>query len=547
MRYEPYTDELGKLYARLDISDLAFPEEYQDVLGDGPKFFVGDYFNQKSVNITQSKQQDVWNNMMTIPNQFLAELTPEESQQWLNYLLQVQVAINGFCMQHTHEAPRHQLNQFMLQLSQGLLDFDTAFGLCTKIDQFRAKHVHTGMLEEAGSRPQDVPEMTFYPQEVDELLSIVVTCKLMVPVFGMLIQWLSVLLPKPVMLRDQQLIKVLLAYLQRHHQSVINKLQHYTLTNTSKVFKQDADDLSLDIAGYDITLITDNTIITLLVRRFVVFETDRDDSQLMRYIYHTIVRNVRTINSSIKRSTPCRARIMVGAETKTNVSDDSNIAQIEIDSAISEESLESIAMVNAAVQRIVNKTRQAYGLSQERFDECYRWYLANGIPAPSLLSLQVVEWLFGEELGGCASLRYLHAEQYLALLVQAQLILENYAPETHSFLPLIHALSMKQMSELDELSVPETTAQAMQATSHPYYSENRDFFANSCYPHLDELWMRRMRELAIRLCGCTYHYHTAPVLWPEDNRNGFQVEITDQILGGLSQLLVYRRREEASC
>ena len=56
-----------------------------------------------------------------------------------------------------------------------------------------------------------------------------------------------------------------------------------------------------------------------------------------------------------------------------------------------------------------------------------------------------------------------------------------------------------------------------------------------------------MRELAIRLCGCTYHYHTAPVLWPEDNRNGFQVEITDQILGGLSQLLVYRRREEASC
>ena len=117
MRYEPYTDELGKLYARLDISDLAFPEEYQDVLGDGPKFFVGDYFNQKSVNITQSKQQDVWNNMMTIPNQFLAELTPEESQQWLNYLLQVQVAINGFCMQHTHEAPRHQLNQFMLPLS----------------------------------------------------------------------------------------------------------------------------------------------------------------------------------------------------------------------------------------------------------------------------------------------------------------------------------------------------------------------------------------------------------------------------------------------
>ena len=79
MRYEPYTDELGKLYARLDISDLAFPEEYQEVLGDGPKFFVGDYFNQKSVNITQSKQQDVWNNMMTIPNQFLAELTPEES------------------------------------------------------------------------------------------------------------------------------------------------------------------------------------------------------------------------------------------------------------------------------------------------------------------------------------------------------------------------------------------------------------------------------------------------------------------------------------
>ena len=225
MRYEPYTDELGKLYARLDISDLAFPEEYQEVLGDGPKFFVGDYFNQKSVNITQSKQQDVWNNMMTIPNQFLAELTPEESQQWLNYLLQVQVAINDFFMQHTHEEQRHQLNQFMLQLSQGLLDFDTAFGLCTKIDQFRAKHVHTGMLEEAGSRPQDVPEMTFYPQEVDELLSIVVTCKLMVPVFGMLIQWLSVLLPKPVMLRDQQLIKVLLAYLQRHHQVSIPYLR----------------------------------------------------------------------------------------------------------------------------------------------------------------------------------------------------------------------------------------------------------------------------------------------------------------------------------
>ena len=153
MRYEPYTDELGKLYARLDISDLAFPEEYQEVLGDGPKFFVGDYFNQKSVNITQSKQQDVWNNMMTIPNQFLAELTPEESQQWLNYLLQVQVAINDFFMQHTHEEQRHQLNQFMLQLSQELLDFDTAFGLCTKIDQFRAKHVRTGMLEEAGSRP----------------------------------------------------------------------------------------------------------------------------------------------------------------------------------------------------------------------------------------------------------------------------------------------------------------------------------------------------------------------------------------------------------
>lgn len=547
MRYEPYVDDMGKIFARLDISDLSFPDEYQEVLGDGPKFFVGDYFTQKNVNMNVDKHHDAWKNMMTIPNQFLAELTPEESQYWLNYLLQMQLTVNDFFQHHTHEEQRQQLNQFMLQLSQSLLDFDTAFGLCEKIDQFRARHVHTGMLEEAGSRPQDVPEMTFYPREVDELLSIVVTCKLLVPVFGMLMEWLSVLLPKPVMLRDQQLIKMLLAYLERHHHSVIHKLQHYTLTNMSKVFKQDADDLSLDIAGYDIVLITDNTIIMLLVRRFVVFETDRDDSQLMRYIYHTIVRNVRTINSAIKRSTPCRARIMVGAETKTNVSDDSNIAQIEIDSAISEESLETIAMVNAAVPRIINKTRQAYGLSQARFDDCYHWYLENAIPAPSLLSLQVLEWLFGEELGGCASLRYLRAEQYLALLVLAQLVLENYSPETHEFLPLIHALSMKQMSELDELSVAETTAQAMQATSHPYYSENRDFFANSCYPHLDELWLRRMRELAIRLCGCSYNYHTAPALWPEDNRNGFPVEITDQILGGLSQLLVYRRREEESC
>ena len=169
----------------LDLGDLKLERQGQPV--DPEYIALFQYFNIKTYE--KAKGMESWGLIFSPPNKFFATLEKEDQQILaMMYLTMHYIIADG--LDETVDIVS-KLPEIVDELGRVLDEVDKQINLCEKLQVFVEHNVPIASYKNAGSKPMHTESMTFRRPEIIILTAVAVLCKMLVPVFGVLLDRLK--------------------------------------------------------------------------------------------------------------------------------------------------------------------------------------------------------------------------------------------------------------------------------------------------------------------------------------------------------------------
>lgn len=418
LEYVLLKDEFENNYLYLKCNKLDIDNINDQLL----KFTVSTYENFKTIDTIK-------NNAVLKPvNEFFKTLDLKDQAG----IAKILICMN-FWIQKTfdHEEVvtdnfQTKLDEVVLKIQDFLIILDSEINLFQKIYNFVVESIYIHKAKDLGTRPQDSEEMTFHNEQIEVLTGVVVLCKLLVPIFGQIIDRIKKHIDNS--LKEIHCARILTPILKKHIFDLVIKLKNY-------LYKTINPKLTIDQAYH---MYTENFCILtvqaiLFVRRFVSIDIYNPDSKLMVYI------NFCARSASNTQQTNATKRLSVRERSHPSeiFGDDGNTSVLECDSQYSKTTIDIPIFIKHKTVSFIEQSILEYGIDKNILDLMVQDYIYN-----SFMMTDINKYLlciaFGKQLNGAKSIAYLNQREYITLSSFLQLKF-LYT----SFFNLIPLLSLK--------------------------------------------------------------------------------------------------------
>lgn len=486
------------------------------------------YFSVKTyVNLFDKKHKDnAWNVTYASINKFFSSLNKEDKQKVAAFILLFHKEIKDSNITDNLD----KLPQVLNQLSVLVDSMDQQLKLCDKLREFVCNNLPIGIYEAAGTRAQDTPELTFVRQEVIDLTTIALLCKMLSPVFGEIMR--CVFKQIDTKSKEIQCVSILNNLLNRRYIDLITKLQDNYISHILKGNSNDKDNQSMTIIfhGHSKSSLIYYMFATLLVRQFVNVDLVVPEGNLMVYILVSVKQAYVTFIKSVNAK-PTRVRIPISANNDKG-DGEGNIAQIEVDSIISTKTIGSVAIIAATAKMIIKQYLKMYNITEEEFEKSMKYFRSYPI-MPTKLNRYVNSIFFSDDLGGSRSIYTLKNEEYTSLTALVQCIMFSL---DIGYRDLAHMLTSRMAIESHINRGIIDNPQRLNAGGTEAYKKCKARFDATKFGVTGKDWDNQIKMLTDDLITNAYIYNTPPWLWNcynEQNLNGRIIPPTEYIMGGL--------------
>lgn len=523
-----------KIAAKLDISDLDIPElngkdldnEERERIDDLLVFQMSSYDKLNRLNKIKNlrgSNYEEWNHAFAAVNRFLSLVDHGTKCEITYALVLMHMDIRAFF------ADQESTDTSVLtrKLSEKCDKLDQACDLCGKLRDYVIKYIPIGLMPNAGKRPQDSARLTFYPEEVTTLMSITLLCKLMSPIFGVMIHNLIPLID--IKAKEACCVAIFTDLFNRRFSELINKLKYYIRHTVNVQCKEDTTRTLMH--GYDNFTLSHTMYCQLLIRQFVNVPLIRKgkEGNLITYVLVSVKKAISTIQSAILNK-PTYSRPLFISESD----DDGNTSRLEVDSIATKRTCDVPMLVKCAVPHTINKYLDLYEIDREQYDDSVRYYLNNPI-VPTKLNKDVNSMFYSRDFGGGKGILMLKAMEYSQITALLQLILFHLAADD-GYRQLAHMMTVLPSIDSQLGFTFEDNLFKMNVGSSVGYRNCRMRFENSPFGLKGREWDNHIKDLTTDLIMNKYRYNTANWIWnwmEMDNLNGKLVKPDGCIISAL--------------
>ena len=497
--------------AKLNIDDLDVPnkENLEHLL----LFHVGTYVKLTNIGKIVKPDQphdgplrdDNWDMTFANINAFFASLTKDQQT----------ILAQGFIMMHhtvldffNTKFNILQISSIMREVADQLDAVDREIDLMGNLRKYVDNNMVVGLYAGAGKRAQDSDKLTFQPEQVKDLMSITLLCKMLCPIYGAIISQVEKFVDTR--LKETHCVAILTKLFNRRCPELIEKLMHY-IGHTVKQHSEESP--SGLMHGYDDNSLAYHMYGILMVRQFVNVDLRVRDGNLMTYIIVSVKRAINTIRSSVKRQ-PTYSRKPITQKHE----EDGNISQLEIDSLTSKKTLDVGPIINAAIDPAIRSYMATYQIDMESYLESLAFYQKNPI-TPNPINKDINAMFFSRKLGGGNGLLMLRGPEYTKITCLMQLIIFSL---DINFYELGHMMTANLSDTAVDTTINPSTFKVRVGSSQSYRAIKQMFDANP-YGIRGKDWDNHVTKVTENITTNKYMFNTSTFLWNwlnEDNLNG---------------------------
>lgn len=522
MEFRPKQLVDKKIAAVLDISDLDIQEK--ENIKDLLEFNVSAYdkLNKlKKEDRLRGCNYEVWNDTFAAINHFLSLLDYNSKCEIVYALTLMHADILDFFT----KAETNDLTVLTKVLSERCDALDLSTNLCDKLKAYALEHIPIGLMPNAGKRPQDNAKLTFYPDEVATLMSITLLCKLLSPIFGVLMN--NLIGNMNIKAKELCCATIFTKLFNRKFEQLIDKLKYYIRHTVNVQCKKDTtmalmhgcDNYSLSHVLYSL----------LLIRQFVNVPLIRKNGNLITYIVVNVKKAITTVQSAMLRK-PTYSRPLFSSDSD----DDGNTSRLETDSVTSNRTCDVNMLVKCAVPYTIKKYIALYDLDEDDYNKCLEFYKREPM-MPTLLNKDMNSMFYSRDFGGGKGILMLKALDYAKITALLQLILFQLSADD-GYRQLAHMLTILPSVDVKEGFTFEDNQFKLNIGSSIGYRNCRQRFENSPFGQKGKEWDDHITNITNDLIIRKYRYNTANWIWQwlgEDNLNGRLVTPDDRIIAAL--------------
>jgi len=493
---------------QLDVSDLEF--ENKEVLKPYLNFNCSTFKNIKDYQTNKAG----FDSIFKIPNWAISKLSTEGKIELAKFFGSACYTIKESMHEKLASVPAMQAPMMFIQYVEEL--GRQYYEMCDRIhiyDLF-TEYANTITLQDTstfGDRPQDTPELTFKEPEIRQTMVLAMFCKLATPIFGELINNLPAgdfdhtrsRLPRQ---RESRCSWFLSAIQAHYFRELIGRLEFYISHIVRGLCDKNNDgNVAPVFAGHTPNTRVATIMSSLMVRNFVLCNLEQPESNIIRYT-DTMVRTlVQTQDTNAKKA---QVKLRNAPGTMMSGDDGGKMAQIEIDSLVSDGTMDTQLIIEASIDSIIDDYRLRYEITKDEFDKCLNYFLDGHPVYQTPLNRYVATVVFGRDIGGGRGIDLIDSLAYTKLAVMLQLIALSM-----NMYPLMVALTATKTNNVRiTLGKNEDLFKRM-APTRPNYIDCRSRFAtgDSGDIYLDvtksvreRAWDMQMEELINDLATVNY-------------------------------------------
>lgn len=298
------------------------------------------------------------------------------------------------------------------EIGRIIVEMDLASDLHSKIKTV-ADQLPLGNFDGIGSRAQDKKELTFKREDVVELMTLVLFCKLLSPVFGS-IMFHMINQGTETKTKESKVIDIVKPILSTRFNYIYHRLQTY-IKHTAKNFKEDMTSIYHGVTNITIR---DTILANLLIRNFINIDVYKEDGNLMTFV-----------SVIIKKTIDAQQNVMGNDKfmTRKDMSgdlEDANRAQIEVDSISSKRTADDRIIVEGYSQNLCESLIGHFGLSRTEYNRMLKLSAKRPIPVHKA-NFFITSNIFSKYLGGGRSPKLLGSKYMSSLLIFTRMLAES--------------------------------------------------------------------------------------------------------------------------
>lgn len=465
-----------------------------------------------------------------IVNMFLKTLSIEEQKQ----IVSTMAIVNGLLKQKIDSSK--EVYELLDAIEQQLEHLDSTIQLCEKIHLFTEDAFNNNILpmadmSNAGQRPQDREDMTFYQNDARELTEIAIISKLVSPITGEFIYRHTAMVNSK--LKETFATQIITRILANHYYKIVNKLTYYTQKLVMPKAKNDA---AAHYRGYTPEMITRIIIDMCIIKKYATVDLFKAGGNIVTFTATYIKSFVDSLGKNCAMSFNIKTFIDPKDEDTITSLEETNSSRIETESNSSRKAAIVGPFVCAAADWFINEHLKDEKIA-ELYHPTYEWYLEHPAIMSPIGEIILANY-FGPYLCGGKSIYLIDAIHTVQLAALLQTLLVQSG---NNVLP--HAVTMTVSAE-DKFDVSDFSFTNSWRSSAEYIACKK-----VVVPGFGDIaWDNCLKKIVKFLVAKQCMYHTAESIWDmigeqSKNKSAFDrpSELMAELLTGMRQLWVQRK------
>ena len=422
-------------------------------------------------------------------NKFLEELSNKEHEVIAAAFLAMHIEISD---------PKYSVENIEdLEDALGILveQLDDEIDLCDRIHQYICRSdIPISDMKEAGTRPQDTPEMTFGKDEAITITTIAILMKLLCPILGAFAtKFYRVIDTK---YKECHSHAIMTRVFKKRYEDVICKLTNYIMTLINSKLKTDP---TAHINGNTIDAMTSIALDTIIIKRFVNVDLYRPDGNVIKYIASCC----RSGADSQQQNASMSAAVRIITDPVELDKDEGNASRMESESKQSIRTADVPVMIRVAARDTIRKIIKAENIDEETIASVFAYYRKNMVVMNPISEFLLCTY-YGQDIGGGSGIMMLNAEIVSQLAALLQIICAKRGVPN-----LAHALTFNSTYN-DKTPSFESSSFVTSWKSSQAYNECKRIIPAG-FGELD--WDVKLKTIVDFLCKKNCLYNTSPVVW----------------------------------
>ena len=502
----------------LETTDIFFPDVPPEKLEMCKRFSMSAFSKAKEGE--KEGDFETWGKLFQLINGFFALAKDSDLRYITEFLITSNLKIK------IYDPNKNTISNLLRELEQDLERLDNEIDLYNKFVRYCKANVPLFDMVGVGKRPQDSDKLTFYADEILQLLGVVTLSKMLIPLFSEAIRMLMNNKVKSE-LKELLISNLMNRILNNRCPSLIVKLKNYIDHNINKEFDEDMTAVN---HGFTSNTLSGHIYSSLLVRNFVNVDPFKSESKLMVFI-----------NVSIRKNIDTRQKNMNGKKTmprddKSAGDEDSKRSKLEVDSLVSHHTGDTRPIVSAGLTAVIKEMINCYELDKSFYETVLAFNIKQAVSISPINRLVLYTFL-GPKLGGARSISTMTAVDMARAITIVQVMslrLGRYE--------LAHAMVAKQGIHVRaDFSDTDNLLRLNFKNSLEYRNVKERLETSQITPkQTSKKFVEVIQEIVESATAHVYIYDTCPAIYNlmhEDNFNGKQVQFTESLIMGTCELL----------